>query len=344
MDDAIVADVRGEIKDDLETLYLMDHPDSDEEIPTLDMSPYLAREPGGREKVAAHLDEISRTVGFFYLKGHGIPQTVIDRTFQESRRFHSFPEEVKSVIPWFATDTLKSGYQGTEEARPSANVNIISNAKPNLYAKFSINREGGWGGRPVDPQKPINIWPENLPGFKEAVLDYHQRVERLARQFLPLWATCLDLSLDYFDKFFETPHLTLSLLRYPPQMVIGDRQYGIAPHTDNSLMTFLLQADVSGLAVRMPSGHWRVVDIVPGALLVNTGNLIVQWTNGRYLSTKHRVINTNEVDRYSIPVFFGPSGDALIECLPTCQSPERPPKYKPMTYRAMRQWYYGTYD
>jgi len=344
MDDAKVADIRGEIKDDPETLYLMDHPDSDEVIPTLDMSPYLSGEPGGRERVAAHLDEISRTVGFFYLKGHGIPQSVIDRTFQESQRFHSLPEEVKSVIPWFATDTLKSGYQGAEGPRSSANVNIIPDAKPNLYAKFSINREGGWGSTPLDPQKPINIWPENLPGFKEAVQDYHQRVELLARQFLPLWATCLDMPLDYFAKFFEAPHLTLSLLRYPPQKAIGNRQYGIAPHTDNSMMTFLLQADVSGLAVRMPSGHWRRVDIVPGALLVNTGNLIVHWTNGRYLSTKHRVINTNEVDRYSIPVFFGPSGDALIDCLPTCQGPGNPPKYKPATYRAMRQWYYGTYD
>jgi isopenicillin N synthase-like dioxygenase len=110
------------------------------------------------------------------------------------------------------------------------------------------------------------------------------------------------------------------------------------------MMTFLLQADVSGLAVRMPSGHWRVVDIIPGTMLINTGNLIVHWSNGRYLSTKHRVINTNEVDRYSSPCFFGPSGDAMIECLPTCQSPDNPPKFKPMTYRAMRQWYYGTYE
>jgi len=342
--DAKVVDVRGEIKDDPETLYLMDHPDSDEEIPTLDISPYLTGAPAGRERVAAHLDEISRTVGFFYLAGHGIPQHVIDRVFLESRRFHALPEREKRGIPYFATDTLKSGYQSGQEARTRANVNIISDAKPNLHAKFSINREGGWRGTAADPQKPINIWPKNLPGFKEAVLDYHQRIERLGRQFLPLWATALKLPLDFFDRFFETPHLTLSLLRYPPQKDIGNRQYGIAPHTDNSLMTFLLQADVSGLAVRMPSGHWRIVDIVQGALLVNTGNLMARWTNGEYLSTKHRVINTNEVDRYSIPVFFGPSGDALIECLPTCQSPERPPRYEPMTYRALRQWYYGSYD
>jgi isopenicillin N synthase-like dioxygenase len=101
---------------------------------------------------------------------------------------------------------------------------------------------------------------------------------------------------------------------------VGNRQYGIAPHTDNALTTFLAQQGVPGLAVRMPSGHWRAVEI-PGTLLVNTGNTIVRWTNETYLSTKHRVINTNNVDRYSIPVFFGPSGDAVIDVVPTCQGP-----------------------
>jgi isopenicillin N synthase-like dioxygenase len=187
----------------------------------------------------------------------------------------------------------------------------------------------------------VNIWPDDLPGFKETLLDYHGRIEQLGRKFLPLWAQSLKMPLDYFDKFFATPHLTMNLLYYPPQESVGDRQYGIAPHTDNALMTFLAQKNVPGLAVRMPSGHWRAVDIVPGALLVNTGNLIVRWTNDEYLSTKHRVINTNTVDRYSIPVFFGPSGDALIEVLPTCQGPGRPALYEPITYLQLREWYYG---
>jgi isopenicillin N synthase-like dioxygenase len=185
------------------------------------------------------------------------------------------------------------------------------------------------------------MWPEDLPGFKETLLDYQGRIERLGRQFLPLWAASLDLPLGYFDPFFATPHLTMSLLYYPPQKEIGSRQYGIAPHTDNALMTFLAQKDVPGLAVRMPSGHWRAVDIVPGTLLVNTGNLMVRWTNDEYLSTKHRVINTNDVERYSIPVFFGPSADALIEVLPTCQRPGRPPLYEAISYLKLREWYYG---
>ena len=260
-------DVRGDLRDDDEAIRLMDHPDSDEEIPTLDIAAYLAGQPGGREAAAAKLREVSRTVGFFYLKGHGIPQELIDRVFEQSRRFHALPIETKTKIPYFDTGSFKSGYQPcTKDDYQRTNINIINDAKPNLNAKFSINREGGSGGLSMSEEQRkarVNIWPENLPGFKETVSDYHARIEKLGRQFLPLWATSLKLPLDYFDKYFATPHMTMSLLHYPPQKEIGNRQYGIAPHTDNALMTFLAQKDIPGLAVRMPSGHWRAVEPVP---------------------------------------------------------------------------------
>ena len=337
-------DVRGQVEDDAEALRLMDYPDSTEEIPTLDISDYLAGGPGGAERAARALHEISTTVGFFYLRGHGIPEATIDGVFAASRQFHSLPDAEKRAVPRLDRDGFKSGYQEIFEDRPKAKVNIINDAKPNMLSKFSVNREGGSGGPSMsdaERSRDANVWPSDLPGFREAVMDYHHRVEALARSFLPLWARCLALPLDYFEPFFTTPHLTLSLLHYPPQEKIGDRQYGIAPHTDNSLMTFLAQSNLPGLAVRMPSGRWRLVDSVPGTLLVNTGNLLVRWTNGSYLSTKHRVINTNKVDRYSIPLFFGPSADAMIACLPSCQSPERPARYEPITYRDLRRWYYG---
>jgi len=317
-----------------EEIRLMDYPDSTEEIPLLDMSPYLRGEPGGRERVAACLKEISETVGFFYLAGHGIPQSLIERVFAESRRFHGLPSGVKGAIPWIDRDSHKTGYLGVGQERSErTNVNIISDAK-SLYARFTIIRE-------PDPRVETNVWPENLPGFKSVVLEYQAAVEALGKKFLPLWSTALELPLDFFDRMFEIPHVTLSLLHYPPQKAIGGRQYGIAPHTDNSMMTFLAQANIPGLAVRMPSGHWRLVDIIPGTLLVNTGNVIVRWTNDQFLSTKHRVINTNSVDRYSIPVFFGPNADAVIEVVPTCQGALNPPRYEPITYRASRKWYYG---
>jgi isopenicillin N synthase-like dioxygenase len=341
-----VHDVRGELRDDAEAIRLMDHPDSDEEIPTLDIAPYLGGRPGGLDAAAAQFRDICSTVGFFYLKGHGVAQELIDRTFAQSRRFHALPLETKMKMPYFTTiHGFKSGYQPCYgDGYQNQNVNIISNAKPNLVAKFAINREGGSGGLSMTAQERaarVNHWPEDLPGFKETLLEYQDSIEQLGRKFLPLWAASLKLPLDHFEKFFATPHVTLNVLYYPPQERAGDRQYGIAPHTDNALMTFLAQKDVPGLAVRMPSGHWRTVDIVPGALLVNTGNLAVRWTNDEYLSTKHRVINTYGADRYSMPVFFGPSGDALIEVLPTCQGPGRPPRYEPITYAKLREWYYS---
>jgi len=214
-------DVRGTIHDDSESLYLMDHPDSIEEIPTLDISPYLKGEPGGREAVAARLRDISMTVGFFYLKGHGVPPSLLKRMFAEAKRFHSLPAAEKKKIPYFDVIGFKSGYSASQEDDyRRGNVNIIRGAKPNLLAKFSINREGGSGGPSMteaEPNAVINIWPENLPGFKETLLEYHATIESLGRKFLPLWAVSLKLAPNYFDRFFATPHVTMSLLHYPPQ-------------------------------------------------------------------------------------------------------------------------------
>ena len=147
MSSATTEDVRGEIKDDPETLFLMDHPDSIEEIPILDMAPYLSGEPGGREKVAAHLREISMTVGFFYLKGHGIPLDVMDNVFRESRRFHALPAAEKDKLPHITTDSFGSGYQPGGQERRRTNTNIISDAKPNLYDQILGQSRGRFGRR-----------------------------------------------------------------------------------------------------------------------------------------------------------------------------------------------------
>ena len=332
MDDAITRDPRGQIADDAETLALIDRADSTEEIPTLDFAPYLEGRPGGLEEVAQKLREISMTVGFFYLKNHGIPQKLIDDAFAETRRFHSLSTAEKKQIPWYDKDRFKLGYQPYQGGGEYANTYIVSDVQPNLYAKYSFIRE--------EPGQPTrNTWPQNLPGFRETVQRYHAEIEKLGRKFLPPWSQSLKLPLDYFEPMFTHPHVQLSLLHYPPQKEVGNRQYGIAPHTDNAMMTFLAQAEVPGLAVRMPSGRWRAVDIVPGTLLVNTGNSIVQWTNEDYLSTKHRVINTNNVDRYSMPVFFGPNDDVMVEVVPTCKGPDRPALYEPISYGDLRAWY-----
>jgi isopenicillin N synthase-like dioxygenase len=257
--------------------------------------------------------------------------------FAESRRFHALPEAEKSKLPWRDEPLQKIGYEPFARKRAYAyNTALVTPQKPNLYSQFVYVREAE-----DDPRSKLNAWPANLPGFKDTLLAYNTAIEQLGRKFLPLWSRSLGLPLDYFDRFFKVPHVQTGMLHYPPQKDVGNRQYGLVPHTDNAMMTFLAQANVPGLAVRMPSGRWRLVDIVPGTLVVNTGNVIVVWTNEEYLSTKHRVINTTSVDRYSIPVFFGPSEDALVEVVPTCRGPQRPALYEPITYGDLRSWYFG---
>ncbi|WP_175597335.1 isopenicillin N synthase family dioxygenase [Peristeroidobacter soli] len=326
-------DPRGQVVDDEASIALIDNPDSTEEIPTIDFGPYLDGSPGGREAVAAKLREVTMTVGFFYLKNHGIPQDVIDNVFAASKRFHALPIEEKEKVSFSDREGFKSGYIGfPKEQLKVNNVGLVAGAKPNILEQYTVHLEGSGNE---------NRWPQNSPGFKEAVDKYHRAIDKLARSFLPLWSISLKLPLDYFDRWFSNPHLQLSLLHYPPQTQTGNRQYGIQPHTDNAMMTFLAQDNVTGLAVRMPSGRWRAVEPRPGCLLVNTGNSLVRWTNEEYLSTKHRVINTNTVDRYSIPVFFGPSDDTVLDVLPPCKSTDKPALYEPITYGQLRRWYYN---
>jgi isopenicillin N synthase-like dioxygenase len=323
-----------------EEAYLMDHPDSTEEIPTLDISDYLSGKPGARERLGKELAKISEEVGFFYLAGHDVPQDLIDHTFAETKRFHALPAETKEAIP----RTYNAGYLRMGGA-VSKNSRLLSHGVPDLVTSFIINRDR----TPDDPEvlsgkafRGLNHWPQekDIPRFRANIVKYYERVEKLGQKMMPLWAAALDLPEDFFEPMFRQPHMSLRLSHYPPQKEIGNRQYGISPHTDNCLMTFLAQTEVPGLAVRMPSGHWRVADIIPGTFLVNTGNLMVRWTNDRFLSTKHRVINISNTDRYSIPLFFGPYFDTLIECLPTCTGPGNPPKYDPITYQDLMLWYF----
>ena len=142
MDDGKFRDPRGELKDDDATIALIDNPDSTEEIPTLDFAPYLEGKPGGREEVAAKLREITMTVGFFYLKNHGIPQNLIDGAFAQSRRFHELPDAEKDKLAYKDEAGFGTGYRGMgKKWEYSSNTSIVTKTKPSLYSQYSVRRE-----------------------------------------------------------------------------------------------------------------------------------------------------------------------------------------------------------
>jgi len=309
------------------------------EIPVLDLGAYLAGAPGSAGALAKALRAALEQVGFYSIVNHGVPQALVEDVFAEARRFHALPLEEKLRLKMTKHNT---GYVplggGVSKASSIATVK-----KPNLNAAFFMKRD-----RP--PEHPdvlngvlfrgLNQWPEGLPGFRDKLREYFGVMEALCHRLLPLYAWALDLPGGFFDEPFHEAQITLRLSHYPP-VAHEDEQFGLAPHTDSGFMTLLPDNEVEGLSIRPPGGDWLDVPRVPGSFLVNSGDTLKRWTNDRFLSTQHRVRVASRRDRYAIPFFFDPRTDYVIECLPTCQGPDNPPRYAPITYEKYLAWFMG---
>jgi isopenicillin N synthase-like dioxygenase len=233
------------------------------------------------------------------------------------------------------------GFLPSKGSLPSASkVNV--NTKPDLNEAFFVRRER----TPDDPDviagtrfRGLNQWPRDLPGFRETVLAYMGEMERFAKRMVPVYATALGLPHDWFDRFFGEPNMVLRMSRYTPPAKFRDNEYSLNPHTDSGFMTLLAPSEVPGLSIRLPDGAWFDAPSIPGAFVVNGGDLLRRWTNDRFLATPHRVINASERYRYAIPFFFDTHPDTLIECLPSCCGESDPPHYPPITFHQYAVWF-----
>ncbi len=296
--------------------------DAPEEIPVLDLAPYLAGEPDALPRLAGELRRAFEQIGFYFIVGHGVPQSLIDAAFAATERFHAQPTEDKLAV---RMDETLVGYLPVRGSTTRHSA-INPNNKPNVNEAFFSRRT-------------INKWPATLPGFRETVVAYQAALEKLGKSLLPIYAVALDLPADHFDALFTEPAYTLRMSHYPQHDAPADNEFGLAPHTDTSFMTLLAQNKVPGLSIRLPTGRWVDAPAIDGAFLVNGGDLLRRWTNDRFLATPHRVANRSGKERYAIPFFFDCSADVVMECLPTCLEAGQPPRYEPITYAAYMDWY-----
>lgn len=302
------------------------------EIPVIDLGPYFAGEEGALERTAAELRKVCETVGFLYISNHGVSQKLIDRTFAAAAAFHAQPIEKKMELK---VDNAMQGYLPIRGSTTRTS-NLNANNKPNENEAFFVKREGQQG--------VTNRWPD-VPGFKEAALAYYEALEALALRMLPLYARALDLPADYFDAKCERPFSSLRLSHYPPVKEYAENQFGIAPHTDSTFITLLAQNKVPGLQIRRQDGVWIDAPVIEGTFIVNTGDILHRWTNGRFLSTPHRAFNVSGQSRYAIPYFFHPSPETMVECLPTCRVEGDEPRFPAMTVADYMAWFRGkNYD
>jgi isopenicillin N synthase-like dioxygenase len=184
------------------------------------------------------------------------------------------------------------------------------------------------------PLRGRNQWPDGVPGLRPDMMAYFAALGAMCDRMLPVFAVALDMPPDFFTPLFAGEgHANLRFLHYPPQDPGEDNLFGQAPHTDNSFMTALARTDVPGLAVRLASGEWFPPPVIPGTFLINLGNIMRRWSNDRFLSTPHGVLNDSGTERYSIAYFHSPNPDSVIECLPSCVGPGNPARYPPAVYR-----------
>jgi isopenicillin N synthase-like dioxygenase len=296
---------------------------SAEEVPTLDLTPLL--QGGDLGPLARQLRQACETIGFFYIRNHGVPQGIIDAAFDASRRFFELPleERLKTKMD----ERFRRGFM-------QQGINQHSGFAPDQKESFEIGMDLALDDPDVAAGTPLhgpNRWPAEHPWLKESIEAYRTEVLELGRRLLRLFALSLDMPEQFFVPHADKPMMGTRLFHYPPAPPITDENaFGAAPHTDYGMITLLVQDPIGGLELQTRSGEWIAAPYVPGTFVINLGDLFKVWTNDVYVSNKHRVVNRSGRERYSIPTFFNLNYHTLVSCLPTCQSADNPARYEPI--------------
>ena len=310
-------------------------------LPVIDLS-LLAGTDQQRQQLARLLADVCLHTGFFYVSHHGISETLISRVFKESQALFNLPDAEKEAI----NKSLSKANRGYE---PLKGQTLEPGSPPDL-------KEGFYIGQELDDSDPrvmagrfnqgSNQWPHTLPAFRNTMMEYFEALNALSGRIMEALTLSLGLGHDFFEDFCQQPISTLRLLHYPPQPpnpAPGEK--GCGAHTDFGGITVLLLDDKPGLQVWDVKGdRWINADPVPGTFVVNLGDMIARWTNDRYRSTLHRVVNTSGAERYSVPFFFSGNPDHEVSCLPTCLAEGDQPHYPSTTVEAhLMDMYRRTY-
>lgn len=271
-------------------------------------------------------------VGFGYIINHGVPDDLTAGIFRASAELHALPRAEKLQIE------INEFHRGFIPINTSTDTtsNIKKAAKPNQSESFMMMHELPEDDPDVLAQAPLagpNQWPAGLPNFKPAVRAYNAAMIGLGRRLVQAVAMALGCRPNDLDTYFDRPTTFLRLLYYPPQPPASPADlFGSNPHSDYGFLTLLAQDNVGGLQVRNRAGEWVDAPYRPGALVMNSGDILHRWSNGHFISTPHRVINRSGRARYSCPFFFDPDMHAQITPLPSRVSAETPARFEPLVY------------
>lgn len=316
------------LQEDLDKYPVADSAEIANQVPIIDISAVVedAASQDAREAVDA-IAAACRNWGFFQVINHGIQGELLDRTWARTRTFFALPESAKQAL--MRTRANPWGYYNNELTKNQRD-------KKEVFDFTTDGRDPIYGAE--------NRWPANANGFAQTMREYLDACVETGLALLDAFCVGLDLPADSMRADFMTNHTGFIRLNHYPvhdplngqdvnKLPVAD--LGVHHHSDAGALTVLLQDDVGGLQV-FRDGFWHDVVPIPGALVVNTGDMMQVWSNDTYQAAVHRVLAMNEVDRYSIPFFFNPSATTIVAPLPSVVSPQRPPRYAPIQWSEFR--------
>ena len=312
-------------------------------IPIVDFGPAASGELDDLKRVATHVRAACEDIGFFYIANHPIPPALMSRVIEEAKLFFALPEEEKRHVLLERSANFR-GYIPfnaelyPENRRGKGGVGFqlhisdehLRSQPPDAAESFQIHRELPLDDPDVVAGKPLhgpNQWPEAKAAMRNTMLEYYDAMGTFARTVLQVFALGLDLERHFFRQYYRKPLMQLRLLHYPPHEPGDNVPYGVTPHSDAGAFSMLLQDHVGGLEICDKRGEWTFVPPLENTFVVNIGDTMKLWTNNRFQSTVHRVINTRGASRYSIPFFANPDYDAVIEPIKTCVDEDHPPVF-----------------
>ena len=282
------------------------------------------RDPEG---FAQALGKSFEEYGFAVLADHGIPDDLIHRAEEKAKAFFALPEETKRKY-------LIEGSGGARGYTPFGIETAKGHKAHDLKEFWHVGRDLP-EGHPFRSHMPDNIWPEEVPSFRDTFTELYATFDKAGLQVLRAIARYLKIDEDYFADTVRDGNSVMRLLHYPPQHEPTGEHIRAGAHEDINTITLLLGAEEAGLELKTRDGRWIPVSPKPGELVINIGDMLQRLTNGQLRSTPHRVVNPTpdraSNARYSMPYFLHFRSDFLIEPLPGTVPAGEQPKWPPIT-------------
>lgn len=308
-------------------------------VPVIDVAPFLTGAPADRQEVAREVGRACEEIGFFTILGHGVDAALIARMTGVSRAFFALPLAEKLAVKRPRPEQSR-GYIGVGDEHLGYGIGQRTTDLKEFFAvgPVDVPDEEYYTCPAAYPSFAPNVWPARPAGLRVVFTEYYRAMERLAAQLMRIFALALDLPEEIFRDKTDRHISGMRVINYPEQPEAPTSgQLRAGAHSDYGALTILTAENApGGLQVLNRLGQW--VDVVPASdsFVINLGDLMMHWTNDRWVSTLHRVVNPPRdralgSRRQSIVFFHQPNYDAVIECLPSCYGPGNPPRYAPVT-------------